>query len=523
MSRHTERILPSHDYLLGVFFLALLGSPLLAADDLQVDEQAIARISEALPSGPVVAPQKPHRVLIYSKTLGFRHGSIPVGAKALQMLGEKTGAYTAVCSEDPAMFDQDQLQQFDAVVLLNTTGDFLAPRKGDLSAAEKATLEQRKQNLHRFVSDGKGLIGSHAATDGFYSWKEFGDMMGGWFTGHPWTTEVSLKIDSPGHPITAMFDPDKTFVIKDEIYQFGPRGSNYQPYSRDRLRVLLSLDASKFDVSKGNRDDQDYAVSWIHNYDQGRVFYCSLGHFDAVYWTPTVLQHYLAGIQYALGDLPADATPSRQASAAARVVEPFNGRNLAGWKLRREQGSRWVVGEATVDPNDASRLAVTGDSGELVNAEGRGVDIMTVEEFGDCTLELEVMVPRRSNSGIYLQGNYEIQILDSFGKQQMRPGDMGGIYGAAAPRVNATKAPGQWQTFVIEFQAPRFENGQKVANAVFNKILLNGQVIQENVEVKGPTGGNLGRGDVVRGPLMFQGDHGPVAFRNIKITLPSGT
>ena len=133
------------------------------------------------------------------------------------------------------------------------------------------------------------------------------------------------------------------------------------------------------------------------------------------------------------------------------------------------------------------------------------------------------MVPRGSNSGIYLQGNYEIQILDSFGKQRVGPGDIGGIYGAAAPRVNAAKAPGQWQTFVIDFQAPRFENGQKIANAVFKKIVLNGQVIQENVEVQGPTGGNLGRGDVARGPLMFQGDHGPVAFRNIKITLPSGT
>ena len=160
------------------------------------------------------------------------------------------------------------------------------------------------------MPQGKGLVGSHAATDCFYSWKEFGDMMGGWFTGHPWTTEVPLKIDSPNHPLVRDVRPDKTFVIKDEIYQFGPRGDQHQPYSRDRLHVLLSLDASQFDVSKGNRADQDYAVSWVQNYGQGRVFYCSLGHFDEVYCDPTVLRHYLAGIQYALGDLPADATPS---------------------------------------------------------------------------------------------------------------------------------------------------------------------------------------------------------------------
>ena len=509
---------------LALFFstAVLLLVPLsLAAQEVQIPAAAQDRIAAGLPTEPIATPQQPRKVLIYSKTLGFRHDSIPVGAKALQMLGEKTGAYQAVCSEDPAMFDQDQLQAFDAVVLMNTTGDFLAPHKDKLTDDEQATLERRKQNLHRFVSEGKGLVGSHAATDGFYGWREFGDMIGGWFTGHPWTTEVPLKIDSPGHPLIAMFDPQTSFVIKDEIYQFGPRGADDQPYSRDKLHVLLSLDAAKFDVSKGGRADQDYAVSWIQPYGQGRVFYCSLGHFDFVYWQPTVLRHYLAGIQYALGDLPADATPSAGGTAGARTVAPFNGSNLDGWQLRHDQGSHWVIGQASLDANDPAQLAVAGAAGELINVQGGGVDVMTVDEFGDCTVELEMMVPQRSNSGIYLQGNYEIQVLDSYGKQQLGPGDIGGIYGASAPRVNAAKAPGEWQKFVIEFQAPRFQDGKKVANAVFKKITLNDQVIQENVEVKAPTGGNLGGGDVPQGPLMFQGDHGPVAFRNIKITLPA--
>ncbi len=223
------------------------------------------------------------------------------------------------------------------------------------------------------------------------------------------------------------------------------------------------------------------------------------------------------------GTWAADPTPTasvaRETPPTERMV--FNGKNLDGWKLRREQGSHWVVGKAVLNASDPRKIEVEDSAGHLVNAEARGVDIMTEDEFGDCRVKVDVMVPRGSNSGIYLQGNYEIQVLDSFGKEKVGPGDIGGVYGATAPRVNAARAPGEWQTFVIDFQAPRFENGKKVANAVFKKIVLNGKVIQENVELAGPTGGNLGRGDVPQGPLMFQGDHGPVAFRNIQITVPS--
>jgi hypothetical protein len=146
------------------------------------------------------------------------------------------------------------------------------------------------------------------------------------------------------------------------------------------------------------------------------------------------------------------------------------------------------------------------------------VDIFTEAKFGDCVVTLEVMVPKGSNSGVYLMGNYELQILDSFGKDKIGPGDLGGIYGAAAPKTNAAKAPGVWQTLEIDFTAPKFADGKKTANARFNKVVLNGQVIHENVEVKGVTGGSLGQGEQPTGPLMFQGDHGAVAFRKIQIS-----
>lgn len=281
----------------------------------QVNEKTKEKIATAVPEKAMAQPKKARHLLIYSKTLGFRHGSIPTGAAAIKMLGEKTGAWTAEHSEDPAMFDENRLAKFDAVLFLNTTGDCLAPKNGKLTADEEATLEQRKANLLNFVKSGKGFAGFHSASDTFYSWKDYGDMIGAWFTNHPWHQDVPIKIDDPKSPLARMFDASG-FEIKDEIYQFAPKSSSgkyqgYQPYSRQKVHVLLSLDTSKFkDKGKGARPDEDYGISWIREYGKGRVFYCALGHNDFIYWNPTVLQHYLAGLQYAMGDLQADATPS---------------------------------------------------------------------------------------------------------------------------------------------------------------------------------------------------------------------
>ncbi len=129
------------------------------------------------------------------------------------------------------------------------------------------------------------------------------------------------------------------------------------------------------------------------------------------------------------------------------------------------------------------------------------------------------MVPKGANSGIYVMGEYEVQVLDSYGRAKLGGGDMGAIYGAQPPKVNACKKPGEWQKYVIDFQAPRFdENGNKTANARFIRVKLNGRLLHENVEMKRHTpAGVTGREHPV-GPIMFQGDHGPVAYRNIKIT-----
>lgn len=290
----------------------LLGTTLTAqqpAAKPAVKPDVIEKIKKALPAKAPATPTKPRKVLIFSKTNGFRHSSIPVGAVALTLLGEKTGAYTAVHSEDEAMFEPATLQQFDAVIMLNTTGDIFLPRDKNEQAtpAAKEREARLKDSLVSFVKSGKGLAGTHSATDTYHRWGEYNMMMGGTFAGHPWHMKIPVKNLAPGHALNAMFTSDG-FEIADEIYQF--RNDTAQPTDR---RMLLAMDTSKMnekDVKKGGRKDGLYPISWVSRYGKGRTFYCSLGHRDEIYWNPAVLKHYLAGFQYALGDLEADATPT---------------------------------------------------------------------------------------------------------------------------------------------------------------------------------------------------------------------
>lgn len=227
------------------------------------------------------------------------------------------------------------------------------------------------------------------------------------------------------------------------------------------------------------------------------------------------------------GCAPKDRTVERPTGSG--WVTLFNGQDLTGWKPLDAKNNTWqVVSGVKVDPSDNKKFVPVAGTGVLLNnPTGRTSNLLSEAAFGDCELHMEWTVPAGSNSGVYFIGHYEIQILDSFGKEKVDFSDAGGIYAewindqnvnGHAPSQNVSKAPGEWQAFDAVFRAPRFDNtGRKVQNARFEMIRHNGTVVHENVELKGITRAGLGTQETPAGPFMLQGDHGPVAFRNIMV------
>lgn len=255
--------------------------------------QAVAEIAEE----NAAKPKKKRTMLVFARTVGYRHKSINTGKKALAILGKQTGAFDVVISDDLKNFEKPHIDQFDAICFLNTT---LEVFKG--SGDKEPEL---KKNLLEFISEGKGFVGIHAATDTFYKWPEYGNMLGAYFTNHPWRANTDVVIDVEKGTEDSPFNKgivDGRMSFKEEIYQFK------EPYDSKKLNILtrLNTELSNMKVKGIKRTDNDFGVSWYKSYgedEKGRVFYCSLGHNDPIYWNPSVLSHYLAGIQYALGDL----------------------------------------------------------------------------------------------------------------------------------------------------------------------------------------------------------------------------
>lgn len=271
------------------------------------------RILAALPGQAPAKPAQQRRLLVFYRTDGFPHSSIPYFNKLFVELGRKTGAYTATLTQSYHDLSADSLKGYDAVFLNNTC-------RMNTPASVKAALQG-------FVKGGKGLAGNHGAGDNWQDWPEGLEMLGARFVCHPYG-RVQVKVDDPQSPLTAVFG-GKPFPFQDEIYAFK------EPYSRVKLRVLLSIDyPGSPDVPKAEaelqrraaapeakpsdkefvaaaRPDHDYAIAWIRRWGEGRVFYCSLGHVHEATWNPAIVRFYLAGIQYALGDLKTDDTPSQ--------------------------------------------------------------------------------------------------------------------------------------------------------------------------------------------------------------------
>lgn len=268
----------------------------------EVSPEDRAKIEAALPAKAPARPKKPRKLLVFDRQGIYNgrqyggHASIPHANLAAQLMGEKTGAFTATLSSEPGAISAANLQQYDAVFLNNTVGDvFDTP---DMRAAFAA-----------FVANGGGVVGNHGASVASPQWKEFGEILGATGASHREPTEkATINIEDPAHPVVLAFD-GKPFEYVDEFYRLGP------PYARDKVRVLLSIDPVVTDMMQGRcfgqclRDDNDYPVAWIRQHGKAHIFYTSLGHNPDVFWDPRMLTMFLAGIQYALGDLEADATP----------------------------------------------------------------------------------------------------------------------------------------------------------------------------------------------------------------------
>lgn len=222
---------------------------------------------------------------------------------------------------------------------------------------------------------------------------------------------------------------------------------------------------------------------------------------------------------------------------SAHISGAQNSITLSGLNFFKTPSSSWkMAGDVTAAPYGSDGLKWSKGDSIIVNAPGKkekGADLISTLEHGDIDLEMDYLVPKGSNSGMYLQGRYEIQLSDSWKTLQSKYNDNGGIYerwneakpegskgyDGHPPRQNVSRAPGLWQHLKISFQAPRFDgNGHKIENAKIVSAILNGVVIHENVELSGPTRGALSAEEVAMGPLRLQGDHGEVAFKNIQIT-----
>ncbi len=264
----------------------------------RLDANMKQQIDAATPRKAIVPPKKPRKLLVTDLQMYSGHSSIPHGNLLLELIGKYTGAYTPTFSNDLELLKYPKIKEFDAVYLNNVCGMI-------------HNDPEVREGILRFVREGGGIGGHHAVTFANNNWPEFAEMMGGWAGAHH-TEKQFIKIDDPNSPLTKSFGT-ASFEHTDEFYQFPV----YSPYSREKQHVLLSIDVEKSDratagrlCAECTRPDQDYGLAWIKTYGKGRTYFTPLGHTTIFYTNPMWTQHLLAAIQYILGDLDADATPS---------------------------------------------------------------------------------------------------------------------------------------------------------------------------------------------------------------------
>ncbi|AZM64160.1 MULTISPECIES: lectin [unclassified Streptomyces] len=413
-------------------------------------------------AGTTAAAADPaYRVLVFSRTAGFRHASIDEGIAALRDLGAANN-FTVTATEDPTAFTTAHLAQYRAVVFLSTTGDVLGP-------AQQTAFEQ-------YLGAGGGYVGVHAAADTEYDWPFYEGLAGALFQSHPAIQPATVRIEDRAHDATAHLA--RTWQRTDEWY-------NYRTNPRTTAHVLASLDESSY---SGGTMSGDHPIAWCKDYAGGRAFYTGGGHTEESYADPAFRRHLLGGIRWAAGTTQADCRPE------TGYTSLFDGTGTTGWKQAGPGG-------------------FTLADGTLTSHGGMGLFWYDAEEFtGDYSLKLDWKLSGDDNSGVFVgfpasddpwsavDNGYEIQI-DATDAADRTTGAVYGFQSAdLAARDAALNPPGEWNTYELRVTGERLE------------IFLNGRKINDFTNTDPAR--SLRQGHI---GLQNHGDGDEAAFRNIRI------
>ncbi|MYT73485.1 MULTISPECIES: ThuA domain-containing protein [unclassified Streptomyces] len=438
---------------------------LCAGSALLLTPQAVAQPAEqtapAAEQQALAAADPAYKVLVFSKTAGFRHSSIDEGITALRTLGAANN-FTVDATENAAAFTTSNLGQYKTVVFLSTTGDVL-------DSAQQTAFEG-------YIKGGGGYVGIHAAADTEYDWPFYEGLAGALFQSHPAIQSATVKVEDRAHDATAHLPT--TWQRTDEWY-------NYRANPRTSAHVLASLDESSY---SGGSMAGDHPIAWCKDYQGGRAFYTGGGHTEESYTDAAFTRHLLGGIRWAAGMTEADCRPE------TGYTSLFNGSSTTGWKQAGPGG-------------------FTLADGTLTSHDGLGMLWYQAKEFtGDYSLKLDWRMAGDDNSGVFVgfpasddpwsavDNGYEIQI-DATDSADRTTGSVYGFKSAdLAARDAALNPPGEWNTYELRVTGERLE------------IFLNGRKINDFTNTDPAR--SLKQGYI---GLQNHGTDDDVAFRNVRI------
>ncbi|MEV0524237.1 ThuA domain-containing protein [Streptomyces sp. NPDC050439] len=416
--------------------------------------------------------QEGEKVLVFSKTAGFRHDSIPEGIAAIKELGAENG-FTVDATEDAKAFTAKNLAKYDAVIWLSTTGD---------------VLDGKQQSAFEgYIKRGGGYVGVHAAADTEYDWPFYGGLAGAYFQSHPAIQSAKVQVEDHGHPSTAHLPG--IWERTDEWY-------NYRSNPRDHAHVLASLDESSY---SGGSMSGDHPIAWCQDYKGGRSFYTGSGHTKESFADPAYRTHLLGGIRWAAGAAQADCRPEKG------YTPIFDGtaKSLEAWKQ---------AGPGSFEVNERDGTLTTVGGMGMLWYDGE-------EELGSYSLKLDWRMDGDDNSGIFVgfppsddpwsavNNGYEIQI-DATDVPEKTTGSVYGFKSAdLKKRDKALNPAGEWNTYELRVEGERL------------RIYLNGVKINDFTNTdpaRSLKDGHLG--------IQNHGADDQVSFRDIRVKdLPART